>query len=221
MKRVLVQKGHVSPREPGFEAGTGTVREQELVTLIANELDRLLRLDGRFTSIVVPGDIPDGIRVDAALFLHGDGSTNKAASGYSFGYPQFPVNKRLADLISTEFQKIPGHPPHHADNYTRDLAGYYGFSRVNTPGPEVLIEHGFLTNPAEQAWLFANVPALARAEYVAVCKFFGYLPLGDQDTAKRRAALRSWLLASRGIGWSWQKIKQTNEWIEFRRLGGK
>jgi N-acetylmuramoyl-L-alanine amidase len=170
--KILIQKGHVAPREPGFEGGTGTVREQELVTLIANRLDLMLRMDGRFETVVVPGDIPDGIRVDAALFLHGDGSANRESSGFCFGYPDYQVNKKLAALIADEFEDIPGHPPHHKDNYTRNLSGYYGFSRVATDGPEVLVEHGFLTNPAEQKWLFANVGALARAEYRALLRYF-------------------------------------------------
>lgn len=174
MKTVLVQKGHAAPREPGFESGTGTVGEQALVSKIADRLAVLLRVDGRFHVMVVPGDIPNGVKCDAALFLHADGSSNPRASGFSFGYPQgYPVNRRLADLVAAEFMRLPGHPPHHADNYTGGLRGYYGFSRVNTAGPEVVVEHGFMTNPGERRWLEANVSRLAGAEYQALLRFFG------------------------------------------------
>ena len=175
-KRILVQAGHLAPREPGFEGGTGTNGEQELVKAIRDRLVAILRKDGRFEAIPVPGDIPNGIRVDAALYLHGDGSSNPGASGYCFGYPDHPTNKRLADMIAVEFNKIPGHPPHGRDNYTGGLRGYYGYSRVNTPGPEVLVEHGFLTNPAERRWLYAHVDELAQAEYKALLRFFGMQP---------------------------------------------
>jgi len=176
-KRVLVQAGHLAPREPGFESGTGTNGEIALVTAIRDKLVGLLRADGRFEPIPMPGWIrPRGIKVDAALFLHGDGSGNSQASGYSFGYPLYRVNRHLAELIGDEFNKLPGHPPHHRDNYTRDLAGYYGFSRVDTPGPEVLVEHGFLTNPRERAWLFDNVAELAKAEYRALLNYFDMDP---------------------------------------------
>lgn len=178
MKRVLVQAGHVAPREPGFESGTGTVREQEWTTAIRDALVHLLKADGRFEAIPVPGDIPNGIKVDAAIFEHGDGSANPAATGFSFGYPSFAVNKKLADLIAKEYLKVDGHPPHHMDNYTADLHFYYGFSRVDTAGPEVLVESGFLTNPVEQKWMFGHVDELARAQYVALCKFFGMVPRG-------------------------------------------
>lgn len=180
MKRVLVQAGHASPREPGFESGTGTVREIELTTKLQAKLVALLKEDGRFEPVPVPGDIPDGIKVDAAIFLHGDGSANPAATGFSFGYPRFAVNKKLADLIAAELDKIPGHPPHHMDNYTGGLREYYGYRRVDTDGPEVLVEHGFLTNPKEQAWIFSHLDELARAEYVALCRFFGFTPKGEE-----------------------------------------
>jgi N-acetylmuramoyl-L-alanine amidase len=221
MLKVLVQKGHVYPREPGFEEGTGTNREQELVSLIADELVLLLERDGRFAPVVVPGDIPDGIKVDAAVFLHGDGSVNPSASGYCFGYPEYGVNKELADLIAVEFDKIPGHPPHRRDNYTGSLRGYYGYSRVNTPGPEVLVEHGFLTNPGERLWLFANVKQLARAEYRALCAYFGFVPRDDAANRRRLSALRNWILKEKRSGKTWVWIKRTPNWREFIRRGGK
>lgn len=175
-KRVLVQAGHLAPREPGFESGTGTNGEQELVKTIRDRLVVLLNRDGRFEAIPMPGWIrPRGIKVDAAVFLHGDGGSS-SSTGYSFGYPNYAVNKRLATLIGKEFDKIPGHPPHHTDNYTGGLRGYYGFSRVDTPGPEVVVEHGFLTNPTERRWLFANTGKLAEAEYKAILAYFGYSP---------------------------------------------
>jgi N-acetylmuramoyl-L-alanine amidase len=174
--RVLVQAGHIAPREPGFEGGTGTVREQELTKAIRRRLVKLLRRDGRFQPVPCPGDIPDGISVDAAIFLHGDGSVDSASTGYSFGFPIDPVNKKLAKLIDAEFKKIPGHPPHHEDNYTGGLREYYGYRRVPTDGPEVLVEHGFLTNPGEQKWIFKHLSALATAEYRALCKFFDLEP---------------------------------------------
>lgn len=171
-RRILVQAGHIAPREPGFESGTGTIREQEFTRKLRDKLCQILEEDGRFDAIPVPGDIPNGIKVDAAIFEHGDGSTNPKASGFSMGYPDFPVNAKLAKLITGQYMQIPGHPPHHADNYTGDLRGYYGFNRVDSDGPEVLVESGFLTNPAEQKWMFANITPLAMAQYDALLLFF-------------------------------------------------
>jgi len=176
MKRVLVQAGHNPPREPGFESGTGTAGEIEYVHDMSQRVLALLKKDGRFEGIYAPGDIPNGIQVDAAIFLHCDGSSSPSATGYSFGFPADPVNAKLADWLDLEFKKIPNHPPHHADNYTADLRGYYGFSRVDSPGPEVLIEHGFLTNPKDREWLMTHRSRIARAEYNALCRYFGLEP---------------------------------------------
>jgi hypothetical protein len=219
--RVLIQAGHNRPLEPGFETGTGTYMEAEFTAALQKSLLALFAKDARFAAIPVPGDIPNGINCDAALFLHGDGSVNQSASGYCFGYPEYTVNRRLAGLIGEEFEKIPGHPPHRQDNYTGGLRGYYGYSRVDTPGPEVLVEHGFLTNPAERLWLFANISKLAGAEYVAVCRYFRVTPAGDVQNRKRLQALRAWILKRKNEGWSWQRIKATANWREYLRRGGK
>lgn len=171
MTRILIQSGHLAPREPGFESGTGTAHEAELALAIRTRLAALLRKDGRFSVTESPGDLPDGWTGDVALFLHGDGSGNPAASGYCFGY-QTLQGGRLAAFIAGEFQKIPGHPRHRTDNYTSDLRGYYGFRHVNATS-EVVIEHGFLTNPGERSWLFAHLDDIAAAEYRAVLAHLG------------------------------------------------
>lgn len=176
MKRVLVQAGHLPPLQPGI-TGLGTNGERELVTKIRDQLVALLLRDGRFEAIPMPGRIPEGIQCDAALFLHADGVTNPAAHGCSFGFDEhFPVNKHLADLIFEEFSRLPGHPTRRQDNGTRDEHHYYGFRLVDTPGPETLVEHGFLTNPTERQWLLGHIKELAHAEYVALCRHFGLPP---------------------------------------------
>ena len=37
----------------------------------------------------------------------------------------------------------------------------------------------------------------------------------------RRKVLRAWILARRGQGWTWARVKKTANWREWRRLGGK
>ncbi len=175
VKRILVQAGHQRPLEPGFESGTGAPGEAALVADIQQALVKVLNHDStHFHGIPVPGKIDPSIQVDAALFLHADGFSDPSAHGFSVGYPEFEVNRRLANLIAAEFEKLPGHPSRRPDNQTVDRAQYYGFGIVDTPGPEVLVEHGFVTNPAEHQWLKAHVDELAAAEYHALCRFFGF-----------------------------------------------
>jgi hypothetical protein len=174
MKRILVQAGHQRPPQPGFEAQTGAPGEAELVADIQHALVSLLNQDPNFRGIPAPGHIDPNVDVDGALYLHADGFDDPSAGGYSVGYPPgFAVNSHLAQLIADEIEKIPGHPRRRPDNNTNDMRFYYGYGIVRTPGPEVLVEHGFVTNPAEHQWLTAHVDELARAEHNALRRFFG------------------------------------------------
>lgn len=223
-KSVLVQRGHWAPRERGFETGTGARGEQEVVGVIAARLVNLLASDPRFAARAIPGAIPADVktgayRVDAFLSLHCDGNTNPGRKGWGVGYPDGAVNKRLADLIAAEIDKF--HPSRQIrDNYTRNMSGYYGWSRVPTPGPEVLVEHGFSSSPEEKRWMLDNAGLLARAEYVALCRFFGFRPQG-RDSGERKSRLRAFILAAKAVGWPWGRLKQTAEWLEWKRSGGK
>jgi N-acetylmuramoyl-L-alanine amidase len=180
MPSILVQKGHAAPREPGFETATGATGEQAVVTLIAKELERAFAADDRFTVRVIPGKVPTDIRsgayaVDAFIALHCDGSTDKKRRGWGIGYPSGAVNKKLADLVGKEIARI--HPSDRIrDNYTSDMSGYYAYSRVPTPGPEILIEHGFVSSPEEREWLTKNAGELAAAERRALLAYFGLPP---------------------------------------------
>ena len=208
--RVLVQAGHKAPRQPGHLSQTGTGGEIELVSAIQERLVGMLKADERFEPVPVPGKIDNGIPgIDAAVFLHADGSSNQSADHYSFGFPKgFAVNKRLADLIGKEFERI-GHPGERgADNNTVDMSGYYGYALVDTPGPEVLVEHGFLTNPSQRTWLFGHVKELAKAEYLALVRFFGF------DAPKRVTMARDGQEPSPLPGWFLP-------WLEWRLVDPK
>lgn len=172
MKTVLVQAGHLRPFQPGTEGQTGAAGELELNVQHRDALCRMLARDGRFKPLSMPSKIPAGTKCDAAIFFHADGSGNRTVSGFSFGYPAAAVNKKLATLISAEYAKLPGHPPHHRDNYTVDEHHYYGFGATDTAGPEVLFEVGFVSNPSERAWLYAHVAQTAAAVYHALLAYF-------------------------------------------------
>ncbi|MFL5933643.1 MAG: N-acetylmuramoyl-L-alanine amidase [Gaiellaceae bacterium] len=174
-RRILVQAGHNKPLQPGHSLETGANGEAQLVARIQKRLVAILQSDTRFEPLPKPGLIPNGTKADAAVFLHGDGA-GPTATGFSFGFPDAAINKKLANLIAAEFAKIPGHPHRRPDNGTVDAHHYYGFGLVASEGPETLIEHGFLSNPTERQWMQRHVAQLARAEYVAICRFFGLAP---------------------------------------------
>lgn len=177
--RVLVQAGHLLPLEPGI-TGLGAAGEVELNTQIRDALVGVLGHDARYEAIAVPGNLPDGIHVDAALFLHCDGGP-ASARGFSFGFPDGGKHAALAHRVRAEFLKLPeGHPPgNRPDNNTKDEHHYYGFNHGRVISDSMcLVEHGFVSNPTEHAWLKAHVADLAHAEYVALCGHFGIAPNG-------------------------------------------
>jgi hypothetical protein len=195
-RRILVQAGHNKPMQPGHLSETGAPGEADLVARIQKRLVQILQHDGRFEPLAMPGKIPNGTKTDAALFLHGDGA-GPTATGFSFGFPDAAVNKKLADFIAAEFARIPGHPHRRQDNGTVDAHHYYGFGLVASGGPETLIEHGFLSNPTERQWMQTHVPQLARAEYVAICRFFGLTPAEGAGTPSGETlSLNSTILAA-------------------------
>jgi hypothetical protein len=219
MKRILVQAGHQRPLQPGFEGQTGAPGEAELVADIQQALVGMLNQDPDFHGVPAPGRIDPNVKVDGAIFLHADGFSNPSAGGYSVGYPPgFEVNRRLAQLIADEIEKLPGHPRRRPDNNTNDMKFYYGFGIVQTPGPEVLVEHGFVTSPAEHRWLKAHVNALAQAEHNALRRFFG-LPsqpssevgTGDQGAVTADTRLRA---PSR------VRAEQAERYLQARAHGG-
>ena len=179
MISVLIQSGHTYPREPGHESETGTVREQEFSTKMGKRLVTIFAADKRFRVRTCGGDVPDGWVGDLFLSLHADGGSAEA-HGYSFGWP---ANGRdpgrgpeLAKRLAAEWSRI-GHPGgHHSDNYTDGMRGYYGWSRVVAP-TEVLVEHGFLTNPGERSWMFSHVDEMAQATYRAILNHYGLKPV--------------------------------------------
>jgi hypothetical protein len=186
MKKILIQQGHVSPRQPGFESGTGTTGEIETVSAIGLALFNLLKKDSRFQPTLCPGKVPTGWTGDVVLSLHCDGSSNKLANGYSLGWPPAEYGtktRKMLVAINRVYQSMPGHPKHHLDNYTDDMRGYYVWHRVNAP-VKILIEHGFLTNLFDRKFIKSNEKQIARAWYNAILDYFDYKPLSKTKPKK-------------------------------------
>lgn len=218
MPKCLIQAGHVAPREPGFEAGTGASGEQPLVKAIQSKLGKLLAADPRFQVTLCPGKIPAGWKGDLFLALHADASPSPKASGFSFGYPPGCSEcKLLADTFAAWYEQIPGAPARRGDNYTPNLTGYYGWRRTDAPA-KLLVEHCFLTNPGERVWAFSHLDAISASHYEAILHYFKLeWPEPPARNRKRLAVLRAWILKRRRRGRSWTWIKGTRNWAEWRR----
>lgn len=75
--------------------------------------------------------------------------------------------------------------------------------------PKSVLTHGSITGsrcpgPTLTAWV----------------KDEGWKQPSEEWRIKRLAALRTWILARFDEGWTWERIKRSNNWTEFKNLGG-
>jgi len=163
--QVIIQRGHVGR----ISGATGTFREIEFNTKLGNAMDKLLAKTGlKYRIMDADNWLPnEPNKADIFLALHGDGSTNKSAKGYSLGFKP-DTNEEFKEQLAISYGKLSGFP-RRKDNYTANMRKYYAWrDDLKTRGPHivgdnlVLIEHGFLTNDAERNWLFDNIDKIAK-----------------------------------------------------------
>jgi len=174
---VAVQMGHV-----GVTRGsTGAPREQEFNSKLGPKIQALGQQRGYTVHLLKARDkVPT---CDLYISLHCDGNSNKGATKASVGYPPTSApSKEYAALWKKTYGAI--YPlSFRSDNYTNNLRYYYGYSMTKARA-KVLVEHGFITNPGEQRWLFANLDAIAAAHVATWDAWFKVQPA---ETNKKQA----------------------------------
>ena len=151
---ITIQQGHCFRAE----GATGTVREQEFAYRLSEELDDVFRFFGWKVNIIgadYGGPYPSA---DIFVALHCDGSINGGAHGASVGFPIETAveSARYASLWKVCHQETAGYEwGFRRDNYTRGLKRYYGFGQGGHFRVELVVEHFFATNAAEQLWAFS------------------------------------------------------------------
>lgn len=163
MPTLVAQRGHV-PRRRG---ATGTAGEQEVVTAIAAELNKY-KPDG-WKLVVIDADEPlERYKGDVFVALHCDGSTNTDAHGASVGY-QTAAGSALAQKWKSEYVKQGWGRGFRPDNYTAGLRSYYGYKYAKQfTSAYMVVEHGFLTNKTDAAWIRSHYAECAKAVWMAV-----------------------------------------------------
>lgn len=170
MSRLVVQMGHVGrPRYAGDLLSVGTAGEQDFTRRCGEAAMRLLHGRNGWTVSVINADPgypqytamggnPEYYRGDAFVAFHCDGSENTARDGASYGH-QNTAGRDFAQATKAAYLRLTGRPASwlEPDNYTGNLAGYYGVSNaIKVGNPRAIImECGFLTNPADRAMLLA------------------------------------------------------------------
>jgi hypothetical protein len=99
----------------------------------------------------LPADFVGNYHVQAAIFIHFDGSDPPCNSRASIGYA-LDSDARAAGAwreLYAEYWPFGFEP----DNFTVHLRGYYAFRQVEARDASLVIELGEITCPAQRAWL--------------------------------------------------------------------
>lgn len=167
MATIAVQRGHCF-RTKG---ATGGLDEQKYAAEVGARLTWKLAELGHDVHLLAADDpVPSGL--DVFVALHTDGSANTTRVGASVGW-NTDGGRRLAAAWKRAWQRAGYRSGFLADNYTVDLAGYYGFRRSDAP-LEFLAEHGHHSNPAEHDWLHSHYDAAADAHVAAIGELVGH-----------------------------------------------
>ena len=152
---ILVSAGHEGrpascARYPKRACNLGARGERAWTPIVADEVTRVLRSKG-LRVVRVPADFDGNYAVDAAVFIHFDGSERPCSSGASIGY-HLARYRGAADRWRSIYSRyIPfGFEP---DNFTEGLRDYYAFRQVNAREAALVLELGELTCPRQRAWL--------------------------------------------------------------------
>jgi len=162
---VAIQPGHwlveeVPDELERFRQSTGTawgrVREVEVNLSVARALVPLVEARG-WKAVLVPATVPPGLRVDAFVSIHADGSADTRRQGWKLAAPwrASPAAHRLAEALEGAFRSDP-ELVHDVSGVTVNMRGYFGFAHrrfsyaASPYTPSVLVELGFLSHAGDR-----------------------------------------------------------------------
>ena len=152
---VLISAGHEGrpascAHFPQHHCNLGANGEREWTPIVADAATHVLRAHG-VTVARLPADFAGKYRVNAAVFIHFDGSDPPCLSGASIGY----ADKRDAAAASAWRRLYGAYWPFgfRRDNFTTSLREYYAYKQVNATDASLVLELGEITCSAQRAWL--------------------------------------------------------------------
>lgn len=152
---VLIQAGHEGRpdcnREPrSLCNNTGAAGEIRWTPIVADEATRVLRAAG-ITVLRKPAFLPGTYRVRDAIFIHFDGSVPACRTGASVGYPRTKHSAAAASEWKSLYRRF--FPfAFEPDNFTKNLATYYGYHHVVVEDAALVIEGSEISCPLQRAW---------------------------------------------------------------------
>src|SRR5690606_11073631 len=150
MAVLVVQRGHVG-RKTG---ATGAPGEQQFAIEAAERVAHHVNAVGHIVRIIDAVEPAERYRGDMFVAIHYASSSNPSARGASVGY-QTPEGKSFAAAWKRHYQANGWTGGFRPDNYTHNLAGYYGVRRAVSVRNKraFILEAGFHSNPDDRRLL--------------------------------------------------------------------
>lgn len=96
-----------------------------------------------------------------AIAIHFDGSARPCSTGASVGYDREHINARRTALRWKSIYRNYFPFKWHKDNFTENLANYYGFDRVNSEKGFLVLELGEISCNEQIEWLEPRLDLIA------------------------------------------------------------
>lgn len=193
---VAIQPGHWLVQELPDElerlrqsTGTawGSAREVEVNLAVARALVPLVEARG-WKAVLVPATVPPGLRADAFLSIHADGSSDTRRQGWKVAPPwrasaaALNLSRALEGAFGAEADLL-----HDAQGITVNMRGYFGFSHrrfthaASPYTPSVLVELGFLSHAQDRRRLVEQPDRFARILLSGLEAYLGSRPRDRVD----------------------------------------
>ena len=183
---VGLQIGHLDavnlpPELARLRTSTGAhaagIAEAEVNHAIASRAAALLEAHA-IEVVLLPATIPPLFDADAFIALHADGNTRPDPRGFKVAPPWLasPASRQLAAALQEHYAHATG-LPHDLNGVTYNMRGYYAFSSyryrhaIAPTTPAAILEMGYLSNPADRAFLLEQPELAAQGIAAGVLAF--------------------------------------------------
>ena len=168
---VVVQAGHEGRIDGNTGAVSGKIQEVKWNIIVANEVAKQLK---KWDIQVkrVPADTKL-IKAKIAVAIHFDGASKKCSSGASIGYKS-DASKEFAKRWKRAYSRY--FPfAWQEDNFTRNLANYYGYYYIRAD-KFLVLELGEITCKKQTKWLKPRLKKIGQLIAYTIARELGYAP---------------------------------------------
>jgi len=156
---VLLQAGHEGRTKGNIGSINGNYNEVDWNIKVTKLIEKELKKEG--VDVTRVGASIPITNAKIAISIHFDGSNKPCSTGASVGYDtSHPTAKEVAKRWKDTYH---AYFPFkwHRDNFTKNLANYYGFSRVNSEKGFLVLELGEITCDEQIEWLEPRLELIA------------------------------------------------------------